>query len=49
MSQVLIWLGISCFLIALAHGMQCVFKSILQGVSGMEGSNVTISSHGSPA
>ena len=48
-SQVLIWLGISCFLIALAHGMQCVFKSILQGVSGMEGSNVTISPHGRPA
>ena len=47
-SQVLIWLGISCFLIALAHGMQCVFKSILQGFSGMEGSNITISSHGSP-
>ena len=48
-SHVLIWVGISCFLIALAHGMQWVFKSILQSFSGMEGSNVTISSHGRPA
>ena len=47
-SHVLIWLGISCFLIALAHSAQRVFKNILQGFSVTEGLNVTISAHGRP-
>ena len=49
-SHVLIWLGISCFLIALAHSVQWVSKNILQGLFWVtEGSNVTIFVHGRPA